>query len=103
MRKTSIKPWPLLAAVMLALGACAGSPNQESAGEFVDDSVITTRVKSAFVQDEQVSALNIKVETFKGVVQLSGFADDHAESRKAASIASGVKGVKSVRNDIAVK
>jgi osmotically-inducible protein OsmY len=90
-------------AVLVALGGCAGSEQRESTGEFIDDSVITTKVKSAFIEDKKVSALKIGVETHKGVVQLSGFASDAQESWKAADIARNVRGVKSVRNDIIVK
>jgi len=95
--------WALVFAVLIGLGGCAGSQTRESTGEFVDDSAITTKVKTAFVKDKEVSALNIKVETFKGVVQLSGFANSPGEAKKAEQIARGIEGVKSVRNDISVK
>jgi osmotically-inducible protein OsmY len=88
--------------VLLTTG-CAGTPTHESAGEVVDDSWITTKVKSAFVEDPTVSALNIKVETFKGVVQLSGFANNTTEIQRAAEIARGIKGVKEVKNDVRLK
>lgn len=93
------------AAVLLALllAACGGSPTRESTGEYVDDSVITTKVKSAFIQDKDVKATDIKVETFKGVVQLSGFVASRAEVEKASQVASQVPGVKAVRNDIRLK
>jgi osmotically-inducible protein OsmY len=97
------------AALCAALGAgifaagCASSPTHSSFGETVDDSVITSKVKAAFVEDPQVSALNIKVETYKGTVQLSGFANSATEMMRAAEIASNVKGVKSVKNDIRLK
>ena len=103
MKKSFITPWLLAAAVLLGLGGCAGSAQKESTGEFVDDTVITAKVKSAFVEDKEVSARQISVETFKGVVQLSGFVNDTHESWKAAQLARNVKGVKAVRNDIAVK
>lgn len=94
-----------VAAFLLAitLAACSGSPTQESTGEFIDDSAITTKVKAAFVQDKDVDVTDIKVDTFKGAVQLSGFADDHTKIEKAVQIASRVPGVKSVRNDIRLK
>ena len=92
-----------LGAAFVALPGCAGSPTQESTGQYVDDSAITTQVKSKFVADPQVSALNIKVETFKGTVQLSGFANSQTEVSRAVEIASDVKGVRAVRNDIRVK
>lgn len=82
------------------LPGCAGSGTQESTGEYVDDSVITAKVKSAFAADKQVSALNIKVSTFKGTVQLSGFAGSQQEIDRAVEVARGIPGVKSVKNDI---
>jgi len=92
-----------IAAVLFALGGCAGTAKQESVGEFIDDATITAKVKSVFVEDKEVSALNVKVETYKGVVQLSGFVSGSHESWKAAQLARNVKGVKSVRNDLQVK
>lgn len=93
------------AAILMALllAACGGSPTRESTGEYVDDSVITTKVKSAFIQDKDVKASDIKVETFKGVVQLSGFVANRTELEKASQVASQVPGVKAVRNDIRLK
>ena len=85
------------------LGACAGSPTKESVGERVDDSVITSKIKAKFVDDKLVSARAISVETFKGVVQLSGFANSQMEINRAAEIARGVTGVVSVKNDIRLK
>jgi hyperosmotically inducible protein len=95
----------LLAAgtMTLTFAGCAGTSTRESTGEYVDDSLITTKVKSAFVEDKQVSALNIKVETFKGTVQLSGFANNATEISRAVELARGIKGVKSVKNDIRLK
>jgi osmotically-inducible protein OsmY len=97
------RTWPAAAALLLALAGCAGTSTQESTGEYLDNSVITTKVKSAFVSDEQVGALDIKVTTFKGEVQLSGFADSQAEIDRAVAIARGVEGVKSVKNNIQLK
>jgi osmotically-inducible protein OsmY len=96
-------------AVCIALGAgvfsagCASTATHSSFGETVDDSVITSKVKTAFVEDKDVSALNIKVETYKGTVQLSGFANNATEMMRAAELASNVKGVKAVKNDIRLK
>lgn len=90
-----------LVAAMIA--ACGSTPTRESTGEYIDDAAITTKVKAAFVEDKQVKALDVKVDTFKGTVQLSGFADSDAEIRRAVQIASTVVGVKSVRNDIQLK
>jgi hyperosmotically inducible protein len=91
-------PFMILTASLL-LG-CAGTSTQESTGEYLDDSVITAKVKSAFVADKQVSALDIQVTTFKGVVQLSGFASSRQEIDRAVELAREVPGVKSVKNDI---
>ena len=87
----------------LVLAACSATPTRESTGQFVDDATITTKVKSAFVADKTVSAMDVKVETFKGTVQLSGFAKTQAEINQAVSIARGVTGVQSVKNDILLK
>lgn len=98
--------YALFAAATLALAGCAtdsGKGVGQTAGEVVDDSVITAKVKSAFVADKEVSALNIGVETNKGVVQLTGNAANSAEARKAAELARNVTGVKAVKNDILVK
>lgn len=89
--------------LLAALTACAGNTAKESTGEFIDDSTITTKVKTAFVQSKEVKATNIQVETFKGTVQLSGFADSSMEIEQAAQIAAKVAGVKAVRNDIRLK
>ena len=93
----------LLVALLTALTACSGSPTRESTGEYIDDSVITTKVKAAFVEDKAVNALDIKVVTFKGAVQLSGFANNPQEIDRAVEIARGVKGVTAVKNDIRLK
>ena len=102
MKKSFTSPLAV-AAILFALGGCAGTAKQESVGEFVDDAAITAKVKSAFVEDKEVSALNVRVDTFKGVVQLSGFVSGARESWKAAQLARNVRGVKSVRNDLEVK
>ena len=94
----------LLAAICLTtVVGCASTTKTESVGEYVDDSLITTAVKAAFVADPNLKATEINVETFKGVVQLSGFvaAQDHIAS--ASNVARNVKGVKSVKNDIRLK
>lgn len=92
----------LSCAVLFATG-CASTPTQSSLGEAIDDTVITTRVKAAIIEDPMLKVLEINVETFKGAVQLSGFVDTRAEVRRAAVVARGVDGVVSVRNDIQVK
>lgn len=82
---------------------CAGTRTSESTGEYVDDAAITTKVKAAFVKDKMVKAGEITVETFKGVVQLSGFVDTAEEKSRAAILAASVSGVRDVRNHISVK
>ena len=94
-----------LAAAALALvllGGCAGSPKQESTEQYIDDSALTAKVKTALLQDPQVGGLPINVDTFKGTVQLSGFANSLAELRRAEVVAGSVAGVKAVRNDIEI-
>jgi hyperosmotically inducible periplasmic protein len=92
---------PLLAATLLA--ACGSTPTRESTGQYIDDSSITAKIKAAFVADEQVKARDVSVETFKGTVQLSGFADTRAEMQRAVDLAAKVPGVKQVENDIQLK
>ena len=86
----------------LVLG-CAATPTQESTGEYFDDTTLTAKVKTTLLADKDVSGLAINVETFKGKVQLSGFASSEAERAKAVQLAKGVKGVKAVENDIRLK
>src|SRR5678816_4539049 len=98
----------LLVAAMMALAAvysvgCSVPSGQRTVGDVVDDSTITSRVKTRFVEDKIVSANRIHVETLKGVVQLSGFATSEAERVRAAEIAAAVPGVKQVQNAISVK
>jgi len=88
---------------VVALISCAGSRTSESSGQYVDDSVITTKVKTALLVDPDVKSLDIGVETFKGVVQLSGFVNSAEQARKAVEIARSVQGVKSVKNSLVVK
>lgn len=90
-------------AVVLALAACAATPQRESTGEFIDDSVLTTKVKAVLLHDPAVSGLAVNVETFKGVVQLSGFVKSAAERDKAAELARAVPGVKQVKNDLLLR
>jgi osmotically-inducible protein OsmY len=89
-------------AVLFSTG-CASTPTQASLGEAIDDTVITTRVKAAFIDDPTLKALEINVETFKGIVQLSGFVATRAEINQASSVARQIDGVTSVRNDILIK
>jgi osmotically-inducible protein OsmY len=82
---------------------CASTPKQEGTGEYIDDTVITTKVKAAVFNEPPLKSAEINVETFKGVVQLSGFVSSQADVNKATEVARGVKGVKSVKNDMRVK
>ena len=93
----------LMVGVSVGGAGCTSTPTQESLGESVDDSVITTKVKSAFVEDKTVDAIDISVETFKGTVQLSGFAKSQAQIDRAIEIARSTKGVRSVRNSIQLR
>ncbi|RYZ10700.1 MAG: BON domain-containing protein [Comamonadaceae bacterium] len=92
-----------LAASLVALAGCAVTRGQETVGAYVDDTAITTSVKARFVDNKAVDAASIKVETLNGTVMLSGFAKNGTESATAERIARDVKGVKSVRNEIAVR
>ena len=91
------------ALVLLAATGCAVERGQESVGAYMDDTGITTMVKSRFVDNKQVDAIAISVETLKGTVMLSGFAKSTTERNAAETIARGVKGVTSVKNEIIVR
>lgn len=91
----------LVLAVLIA--GCAGTYNKESTGEYIDDSVLTTKVKADIFNDPMLKSLQIEVESFKGVVQLSGFVDSSKASARAAEVAKAVHGVKSVKNSLVVK
>ena len=94
----------LLAALMLTtVVGCASTDKQASTGEYVDDTVITASVKTAIIQEPTLKVSEINVETFKGVVQLSGFVAAQDSIATASTVARGVKGVKSVKNDIRMK
>jgi hyperosmotically inducible periplasmic protein len=91
------------AVALLATTGCAVTRDQSSTGAYVDDTTITAKVKSKFIEDKAVAASSIQVETLNGTVQLSGFAKSETEREQAASLARDVKGVKSVKNDILVR
>jgi osmotically-inducible protein OsmY len=105
--KNSLKLSALLALAaggVLAFSAgCAGTATQQSTGEYVDDAAVTTKVKTAFVRDEVVKAMQVEVTTFKGNVQLSGFVDTAEQKARAEQIAAGIQGVMAVTNNITVK
>jgi osmotically-inducible protein OsmY len=94
----------LVVAFLLAFTVgCASTDKQASTGEQIDDTVITTRVKAAIFADDELKVLEINVETFKSVVQLSGFVSSPSHVSRAERIARSVKGVESVKNDLRVK
>lgn len=90
-------------AVATTLTGCAGSRTQESTGQYFDDAAITTKVKTALFNEPTLKSTEINVETFKGVVQLSGFVTSQADINRALQVARSVSGVESVRNDMHVK
>lgn len=93
----------LLSVSVLSVMGCAPTPTREGTGEYVDDTVITTKVKAAIFNEPTLKSAEINVETFKGVVQLSGFVAAQTDINKAVSIARGIKGVSSVKNDMRLK
>ncbi len=88
---------------LLATAGCASTATHEGTGEYVDDSVITTKVKASIFNEPTLKSTEINVETYKGTVQLSGFVSQPEDIAKAAEVARGVKGVSAVKNDIRVK
>jgi hyperosmotically inducible periplasmic protein len=93
----------LIAASLIALSGCAVTRGQETVGAYIDDTAITTTVKARFVENAAVDASSIRVETLNGTVMLSGFAKNANERTTAETLARGVGGVRSVRNEIAVR
>ena len=89
--------------LVTAFLGCASTQKKEGTGEYIDDSAITTKVKSAILGDSALKVFQINVETFKGEVQLSGFVDSAEMKTKAGEVARGVGGVKSVKNNLIVK
>jgi len=89
--------------VTMAMVACASTRTQKSAGEQIDDSVITGRVKAALIADPVTKAHQIDVETFKGTVQLNGFVDTAASKERATEVAKAARDVQSVRNNLSVR
>jgi hyperosmotically inducible protein len=92
-----------LAISLVSVVGCASTSKQEGTGQYIDDTVITGKVKAALIEDPLTKAIEINVETFKGVVQLSGFVISQAAADKAVALARGVDGVKSVKNDMRIK
>ncbi|MFT6653858.1 MAG: hyperosmotically inducible protein [Marinomonas primoryensis] len=92
-----------LALTLLSAVGCTSSAKHESTGQYIDDSIITTKVKAAIFKEPSLKTTEINVETFKGIVQLSGFVHDASDVNKATEIARMIKGVSSVKSSIQVK
>ena len=103
MRSTSRFTAFACAALLASMLGCASTSKQEGTGEYFDDTVITTKVKAAILEEPTLKSMEINVETFKGTVQLSGFVSSRAAEERAVQVARGVKGVTSVKNDMRVK
>jgi len=103
--KNALKLMPILLLLSLIMGvaACAGSDKRSSTGEYIDDTVITTKVRAAIFNDESLRTSEINVETFKGVVQLSGFVSSQEAINGAVQHARGVNGVDSVVNSMRLR
>ena len=92
-----------LAVMLVTAVGCASTSKQEGTGEYIDDSVITTKVKAAILNEPPLKVAEINVETFKGAVQLSGFVSSSAAMNKAVEVTRHISGVKSVKNDMRIK
>ncbi|MEI6746759.1 MAG: BON domain-containing protein [Methylococcaceae bacterium] len=94
----------LLSAFLLsAMASCANNAKHESTGEYLDDTVLTTKIKSTFLGDSLLKMLDINVKSYKGTVQLSGFIDSQKEVDRAVQLARTIKGVKAVNNSLIIK
>jgi hyperosmotically inducible protein len=102
MSKRRILNAAVTALAVVTLAGCASTRTQQSAGEYIDDAALTARVKTALVQDDDVKARQVDVESFRGVVQLNGFVDSDEARRAATQVASSVDGVREVRNNLSV-
>lgn len=92
-----------LSVVLVSFMGCAATQTKESTGGYIDDSVITAKVKAAIFNEPTLKSTEINVETFKGVVQLSGFVNSQADINRAVEVARKVEGVRSVKNDMRLK
>ncbi len=92
-----------LAVSLTSVVGCSSTSKQEGTGQYIDDSVITAKVKAALIDDPTTKAIEINVETFKGVVQLTGFVSSQAAANRAVELANRVSGVASVKNDMRLK
>lgn len=99
------RPRTILAGLILvaAFTGCAATGKKESTGQYIDNTIITSKVKAAIFDEPTLKSLQIKVESFKGTVQLSGFVDSAQSVKKAGEVAGGIEGVVSVQNDLVVK
>ena len=102
-KRNGVFGYMVLILLIATFVGCASTSKQEGTGEYVDDSVITTKVKSLLAADDFLKSFEISVETYKGTVQLSGFVSSQQAVDKAVQITRSVKGVKSVKNDLIVK
>ncbi len=93
----------LMALTLASVVGCASTPQKEGTAEYIDDSVITAKVKTAIFNDPTLKVSEINVETFKGAVQLAGFVKYQADIHRAVAVARGVSGVTSVKNDLRLK
>ena len=104
MKKRNIVIHCLVLLMLIAtFAACASTRTRESAGEYIDDSVITTKVKALLAEDDFLKSFQISVETYQGTVQMSGFVNSQKAVDKAAEIVMSVKGVKSLKNNLIIK
>ncbi len=103
MKKLSRAAFVAATLTLVALTGCASGPKQETAGQYIDDTTITARVKTAIYQDPMLKSMEINVETFKGRVQLSGFVSSSASMDRAVVVAQNISGVTTVRNDMRLK
>jgi len=103
MKKPSLIAAVLSAFLAVSVVGCASTSKSEGTGEYVDDAVLTTKVKAAIFNEPGLKSTEINVETYKGVVQLSGFVNSQADINKAVDVARSVKGVVSVKNNMKLK
>ncbi len=103
MKPASYLSAALVAFALAGVAGCASTATTEGTGEYVDDTMITTKVKSAILNEPTLKVAEINVETFKGVVQLSGFVASTTAATRAVEVARDVGGVKSVKNDMRIK
>ena len=103
MNKIKYLTHTLSAIALISVMGCAATATRESTGEYVTDSWITTKVKAALVEDPQVKATEVNVETYKGTVQLSGFVSSDTAMNQAVRVTRGIKGVTGIKNDMRLK